>query len=225
MSTPSQRTPAQLLASIEALLQKRITEMAPHLHEHERRDAAQSARAEAWVAAQRYEPTYGTRFTSYVLPFLTGGIATYLRGETRQTKVAQHLGHAGMTRLAEEPDDFDLFHDTDEQLKGKLDELVQRQLAATALGLATAPADPESTLAEEQDRRIAAEILARGEAEATSAQRALVALWYREGRPLREVVEATGRSERSLRRDHDELLDGFHHKLVAAGITAPPREK
>lgn len=225
MPPSAARTPEQLLASVEALVHRRIHEMAPHLTPTEREDAAQCARREAWLAAQRYDTAYGTRFTTYAGSYITGGIAAYLRGETRQTKVAEQIRRAGTGYLAEEPDDFDILLDTDEQLAGRLDAIVNRQVTAMLFGMGTAPADPESTVAEERDRRLAAELVERGVAAARPEQRAIVDIWYRQGRPIRDVAAATGRSERSLRRDHEELLDRLHAKLAAAGITELPEEK
>lgn len=221
----TRRSPQDLLASVEALVHKRVNEMAPHLSERERADAVQSARAEAWQAALRYEPAYGTRFTSYAASYITGGIASYLRGETRQTKVKRHLAQAGMANMAETSDRFDLFADTDEEIGSKLAEVVERQLAAQMIGIGTAPPDPEASVMEEHDRRVAADVVERALVDATPGQRAIVEMWYRHGQPLRDVAAATGRSERSLRRDHDDLLDKLRMRLKAAGITKLPAER
>lgn len=222
---PPDRTPVQLLASVEALVHRRVQDMAPHLTEREREDAVQSARTEVWVAAQRYRTSYGTRFTTYAMPYITGGVAAYLRGETRQTKVIQHIRRHGAGYLAQEPDDFDLFHDTDEQIGARLQAAADRHVMAMVLAMGTAPADPESSVAEEADRVLAHRLVGEVVAKAPPVQQAYVEIWYRQGRPLRDVEAETGRSERSLRRDHDDLLHKLRGRLAAEDITELPEEE
>lgn len=222
---PPDRTPEQLLASVEPLIHRRIQEMAPHLTQRERDDAAQEARKEAWIAALRYRASYGTRFTSYAVPYITGGIATYLRGETKQSRIVQQLRRLGAEYLAEEPDDFDLFHDSDEQLGARLQATVNGHIMAMVLAMGIAPPDPEASVVEEADRAFASRLVDAVVATAPAPQQAIVELRYRQGRPMKDVEAATGRSERSLRRDHDELLAALRAALEAAGITEPPEEK
>ncbi len=222
---PPERTPAQLAASVEPLIHRRIQEMAPHLTQQEREDAAQSARAEAWIAAQRYRTSYGTRFTTYAVPYITGGVAAYLRGEVKQTRVIEQIRRRGAGHLAQEPDDFDLFHDTDEQIRARLQAAANDHVMAMVLAMGTAPADPESSVAEEGDRVLANRLVGEVVAKAPPVQQAYVEIWYRQGRPLKDVEAETGRSERSLRRDHEELIDKLRRRLAAVGITELPEEE
>jgi RNA polymerase sporulation-specific sigma factor len=219
---PLAPAPEQLVASVEKLIHQRIQEMAPHLTGQERQDAEQSAREQAWIAAQRYRRSYGTRFTTYAVPYITGGIATYLRGEVRQTKIKQAIRGQGIEYLAEEPDDFDLFHDTDEQLGARLQTAADRQVLAMLLAMGTAPADPESSVAEENDRALARRLVDEVVAAAPASQRAIRELRYRQGRPMKDVEAATGRDERTLRRDHNDLLHALRSRLEAEGITEKP---
>jgi RNA polymerase sigma factor (sigma-70 family) len=224
-NAPPDPTPKQLLASVEPLIHRRIQEMAPHLTQREREDAAQSAREQAWIAARRYSLSYGTRFTSYAVPYITGGIASYLRGETKQTKVVQRLRGLGAEYLAEEPDTFDLFHDTDAQIAARLQTAADRQISAMLLAMGAAPEEPEASVAEEVDRRLAERILEVVVEAAPPTQRAIVELRYRQGLTAKEMEAATGRSERSLRRDHNDLLDGLRAELLRVGVAELPEVK
>jgi len=224
-SAPPEPLPADLLASIEKLIQTRVTQMAPHLGEHERQDALQAARKEGWIAATRYDRSYGTRFSTFAVPHITGGIAGYLRGEVRQTKLKQRMWRLSAGYLAEEPDDFDVMYDDDATLAGRLQVAANRHVAAMALGLAQSPADPEEAASERRDRAIAAPIVARVLEQATPEQHAIVTLRYGEGRSMKDIAAATGKPARTLRWHHDKLLDALHAAIVAAGLDEPPGEE
>lgn len=219
---PPERSPEQLLASVEKLIHKRVQEMAPQLADHERQDASQMARKEAWIAALRYRASYGTRFTTFAVPYITGGIAAYLRGEVKQTNIKRRMRSLGAEYLAEEPDDFNVIYDDDATLAARLQIVANRHAAAMVLGLSQVPADPEEALAESKDRKVAARIASRVIAQATPSQKIIVRMRYGEGRPMKEIAVATGTPERTLRLHHEKLLDALHEKMEAAGITEPP---
>jgi DNA-directed RNA polymerase specialized sigma subunit len=219
---PRDPTPAELLEGVEKLIQKRVHEMAPHLDDRERADAAQSAREEAWKAAQRYRKSFGTRFTSYAVPYITGGVAKYLRGETRQTKVVEQARQAGSNYLAEEPDTFDLMYDDDAALEHRLESLAERLVLAMYTGLSAGPPDPEAAAEQKRERPLAAQIVAAALAQATPLEQAIKTIQYDQGGTMADVKAATGASESTIRRHHDAWLAGLRKLLEAAGIDAPP---
>lgn len=222
---PRERTPEQLLGSVERLIQSRVCEMAPHLYGPERDDAAQSARVEAWVAANRYSTAYGARFSTYVTPFITGAIASYLRGEVKQADIRRRARRLGCEYLAEEADDFDLFYDDDAKIAARLQTASDRIVAAMFCGLGGAPPLPGEAGIEKEERTIAARAVEAALLKVSPIQRKIFEDRYRQNRPMKDIAAEAGMPERTLRWHHEKLMDLLRDEMTAAGITELPEDE
>jgi RNA polymerase sigma factor (sigma-70 family) len=223
--SPRERTPEQLLGSVEQLIQSRVRDMAPHLFGAERDDAAQSARVEAWVAANRYSTAYGARYSTYVTPYITGAIASYLRGEVKQADIRRRARRLGGEYLAEEPDDFDLFYDDDARLAGRLQTAADRIVAAMVCGLGGAPPLPGEAGMEKQERTLAAQAVEAALVKASPIQRKIFEDRYRQNRPMKDIADEVKMPERTLRWHHEKLMDLLRDEMAAAGITELPEDE
>lgn len=221
---PPDRTPEQLLKSVEKLVQARVSAMAPHLSGPERDDALQSARVEVWTAANRYSTSYGTRFSTYAMPYITHGIADYLAREVKQASIRSRARRLGGEYLAEEPDDFNLTYDDDSKIAARLQTTSDRLVSAMVCGLGGAPPLPGESEGEREERVVAMQVLERVLSRAAPVQRKICEDRYRKNRPMKDIAEEIEMPARTLRWHHDKLLDLLREAMAAAGITELPED-
>jgi RNA polymerase sigma factor (sigma-70 family) len=173
-----------------------------------------------------WDKTTGTRFTTYIYPFIKGA----MKDEIRQRGRVQRTHHAIMREVeraqrefsATQSDEFDILHNTAQESQSQLDGNLSG-LAGRLVGTAVAKAEELLHQGTEEERVEALhhEGLAKTIREAVSQMKpALQRLWqqhYREGVKLEDYAKAEGVCLATAKNYHKRFRDKLEVILEAKG--------
>jgi RNA polymerase sigma factor (sigma-70 family) len=170
------------------------------------------------MAALRFDPSSGWRFSTYAYPYIAGRILDWLRKERRHQEVRGLRASASKRArdfAAETPDQFEVSGNEDDTNRGHLKTYAERLIAAMAAGVSAAPPDPE----ESEMHRLTVIAVRDAFATMSEAERKIYRLHYGEDKTLKEIAKALGVASITARRWHESLLDKIAARLHAEGVT------
>lgn len=214
-----------LVHEVSGLVRARVAERAPYARPEQREELLAWGHYGAVVAASRFDPALGVRFTSYAYGYIDGEILDCLRRDRQQSRLRRAASWAGRSFAAETSDRFDVIWDDEATNKRRLERYARQLVTSMVLGVVEAGDTLDDLAADVEDRRRAIEIVRGLYAALGEAERRLYALRYVEGLPMHEVAARLGVSLSTARRRHDALLDRMAAALVEGGVRElPPRE-
>ncbi|KYF84309.1 hypothetical protein BE20_51165 [Sorangium cellulosum] len=224
---PEPLSPEQQALVKEAIgiVRARVAFLAPHARPEQKEELLAWGHYGAVVAASRFEPAFGIRFTSYAYGFIDGEIRDCLHRERQQRRLYRAASWAARSFVAETSDRFDVVWDDDATNSDRLARYARHLVASMVLGVVEAGDTLDDAAVDAEDRRRGIEIV-RGVYDALGEEdRRLYALRYVEGLAMHAVAAGLGVSLSTARRRHDALLDHLAAALLEGGVTEmPPRE-
>ncbi|MGK4004215.1 sigma-70 family RNA polymerase sigma factor [Sorangium sp. So ce1036] len=214
-----------LVKDVIGLVRARVEQRAPYARPEQKEELLAWGHYGAVVAASRFDPALGVRFTTYAYGFIDGEILDCLRRERQQRRLQRAASWAARSFVAETSDRFDVIWDDEATNGARLADYARRLVGAMALGVVEAGDTLDDAAADVEDRRRAIELVRGAYAALGEADRRLYALRYVEGLPMHAVAAGLGVSLSTARRRHDALLDRLAAALLEGGVTEmPPRE-
>jgi RNA polymerase sigma factor (sigma-70 family) len=179
-------------------------------------------------AARTYRDELGL-FTDYARRRVDGAILDGVRAEAPHAKASRAAHRAAARLLSVYRDDFNAIGHEPAELSRRFEKMSDDVLTAAFLGaveeakLAPGGADQgeEIVIRREEHARALAMLEAATE-KLPSMQRQILALVYRERRPMTELTEVLGVSYATVRRHHDAALSGLRKRLEALGVMRAP---
>ncbi|XXX80205.1 sigma-70 family RNA polymerase sigma factor [Sorangium sp. So ce134] len=207
------------------LVRARVAAHAPHARPEQREELLAWGHYGAVVAASRFDPALGIRFTSYAYAYIDGEILDCLHRERQQRRLHRAASWAARSFVAETSDRFDVIWDDDATNSDRLAIYARHLVASMVLGVVEAGDTLDDAAVDVEERRRAIEIV-RGVYDALGEEdRRLYALRYVDGLPMHAVAAGLGVSLSTARRRHDALLDRLAAALLEGGVREmPPRE-
>ncbi|KYF75954.1 hypothetical protein BE11_23805 [Sorangium cellulosum] len=224
---PEPLSPEQqaLVKDAIGLVRARVAELAPHARPEQREELLAWGHYGAVVAASRFDPAIGNRFTTYAYGFIDGEILDCLHRERQARRLHRAASWAARSFVAETSDRFDVIWDDDATNRDRLARYARHLVASMVLGVVEAGDTLDDAAVDVEDRRRAIAIV-RGAYDALGDEdRRLYTLRYVEGLPMHAVAAGLGVSLSTARRRHDALLDRLAAALLEGGVSEmPPRE-
>ncbi|KYF92897.1 hypothetical protein BE17_21330 [Sorangium cellulosum] len=198
---------------------------APHARPEQREELLAYGYTGAVLAASRFDPARGVRFTSYAYSFIDGEIRDGLKWERKHRRLHVAASWAARSFVAETSDRFDVAWDDEATNSGRLRRYAMHLVKSMVLGVVEAGDTLDDTAADMEDRRRAIEIVRGVYAALDEAERHLYVLRYVERKVMEDVAAGLGVSVSTARRRHDALLDRMTAALLEGGVREmPPRE-
>lgn len=192
--------------SVERLVQMRVSAKLPWAKEpHQREEPAAAGRYGAALAAQRFQPRYGTRFSSYAILWIDGEITRWIEGEVAQSELKRHAAAVACEYLAEEPDTFEVACDEPPVTRAGVHGLARRFLGCLFAGVAMGPPDPEQAAISAERRAKVREALERLD----EGKRVVFEMKCVQGLKLGEIMDALDISDRTARRWFEEAMEAI----------------
>ncbi|EYF01072.1 sigma-70 family RNA polymerase sigma factor [Chondromyces apiculatus] len=194
--SPLTATQSRLLLSVERLVHKLVRECAPWAQQDVREDLVAAGRYGAAVAASRFDPDLGTRFTSYAVYYIVGEIRRSRDRDHRQHALRRRAMHTEVVLGAEAWGSWEVRHDAPGVHHEHAPDGAGPGTGAVCAGLAAGPPSPDEAFLTEETRALVKNAL--GELDA--AHRRMLQMRYDEDLKLEEIVAALGLSDRTVRR-------------------------
>ncbi|AUX23592.1 uncharacterized protein SOCEGT47_041190 [Sorangium cellulosum] len=211
-----------LVKDVIGLVRARVEQRAPYARPEQKEELLAWGHYGAVVAASRFDPALGVRFTTYAYGFIDGEILDCLRRERQQRRLQRAASWAARSFVAETSDRFDVIWDDEATNGARLADYARRLVGAMALGVVEAGDTLDDAAADVEDRRRAIELVRGAYAALGEADRRLYALRYVEGLPMHAVAAGLGVSLSTARRRHDALLDRMAAALLESGVREMP---
>jgi RNA polymerase sigma factor (sigma-70 family) len=212
-----------LVVEVRGLVVQEAQRLAPGARPVLREELYAHGMLMAAMAARRFDPSLPTRFSSYVVPWIRGGMTDVLRKEARYSRLIQAGRLAAREYLAEASDRIGVPLEDDEETLTRFEALASRLISAMVVGMCSEMPEPEEPpeerVAFEEARRAMQAALTR----LSKAESALLSLRFVQQRTHREIGKEMGADARTVRRHLDALLDKLRLRLAEAGITEAPR--
>ena len=212
-----------LVVEVRGLVVQEAQRLAPGARPVLREELYAHGMLMAAMAARRFDPSLPTRFSSYVVPWIRGGMTDVLRKEARYSRLIQAGRLAAREYLAEASDRIGVPLEDDEETLTRFEALASRLISAMVVGMCSEMPEPEEPpeerVAFEEARRAMQAALAR----LSKAESALLSLRFVQQRTHGEIGKEMGADARTVRRHLDALLDKLRLRLAEAGITEAPR--
>ncbi|WP_437977699.1 sigma-70 family RNA polymerase sigma factor [Sorangium sp. So ce295] len=220
--TPEQQA---LVAEAIGLVRARVAVYAPHVRPEQQEELLAYAYTGAVMAASRFDPAHGVRFTTYAYAFIDGEIRDGLHRERQHRRLHRAASWAARSFVAETSDRFDVAWDDEATNGGRLARYARHLVKVMVLGVVEAGDTLDDAAVDTEDRRRAIAIVRGAYDTLGEEDRRLYALRYVEGLPMHAVAAGLGVSLSTARRRHDALLDRMAAALLEGGVTEmPPRE-
>ena len=179
-------------------------------------------------AARTYRDELGL-FTDYARRRVDGAILDGVRAEALHARASRAAHRAAARVLSVYRDDFNAIGHDQAELSRRFEKMSDDVLTAAFLGaVEEAKRGPggegqgeESVIVHEEHARALAMLEAATE-KLPSMQRQILALVYREQRPMTELPEVLGVSYVTVRRHHEAALSGLRKRLEAMGVMRAP---
>ena len=179
-------------------------------------------------AARTYRDELGL-FTDYARRRVDGAILDGVRAEAPHARASRAAHRAAARLLSVYRDDFNAIGHDQAELSRRFEKMSDDVLTAAFLGaVEEAKRGPggegqgeESVIVHEEHARALAMLEAATE-KLPSMQRQILALVYREQRPMTELPEVLGVSYVTVRRHHEAALSGLRKRLEAMGVMRAP---
>lgn len=178
--------------------------------------------------APGFDDARGVLFTTYVFPYVDGAIRDAFRVEKNKSCVARAITREAQRWSSTQPDQFDIFHNTNEESRSALHEKA-RELASCLVATVGAEAarlqGSEEDMAERQAHALACSTM-QGKIEAMDLD--MQRLWqdhYTGDKTLTQIAEETGVPVITMRRRKKRFEQEVFGALYARGITEMPRAR
>jgi RNA polymerase sigma factor (sigma-70 family) len=179
-------------------------------------------------AARTFRDELGL-FTDYARRRVDGAILDGVRAEAPHARASRAAHRAAARLLSVYRDDFNAIEHDKAELARRFEKMSDDVLTAAFLGaVEEAKRGPggegqgeESVILHEEHARALAMLEAAME-KLPSMQRQILALVYREQRPMTELPEVLGVSYVTVRRHHEAALSGLRKRLEAMGVMRSP---
>lgn len=212
----------RVVEKVLPLIHKVVHELCGRAPAELRAEAAQEACVRAAVAATRYDrERFDTRFTSYVMPFITGAVHDVLLAERRRASEAAALSLGAREQLAETTDRFEVIWDPVDVNRARLLHAARHIVAAQWAGFGSA-ASNEELLVGAETRARARRVLLAALADLGPDERFVYEGHYVRGETFVAMAVEKGVATRTLRRHHDALLDRLGELFRREGLDESP---
>ncbi len=179
-------------------------------------------------AARTYRDELGV-FTDYARRRVDGAILDGVRAEAPHARASRAAHRAAARLLSVYRDDFNAIGHDQAELSRRFEKMSDDVLTAAFLGaVEEAKRGPggegqgEETVIVHEEHARALALLDAAMEKLPSMQRQILALVYREHRPMTELPEVLGVSYVTVRRHHDAALSGLRKRLEALGVMRAP---
>jgi len=179
-------------------------------------------------AARTYRDELGL-FTDFARRRVDGAILDGVRAEAPHARASRAAHRAAASLLSLYRDDFNAISHDKAELSRRFEKMSDDVLTAAFLGaVEDAKRGPggegegeESVILREEHARALA-LLDAATAKLPSMQQQILALVYREQRPMTDLPEVLGVSYVTVRRHHESALSGLRKRLEAMGVMRAP---
>lgn len=203
-----------------------IKQRAPGASKELRAELRAEALVDVALAAQRFDPTRGVSFTSYVMPWIWGAIEDYFDKERRHNTLRRAGLLAGREFIAERSHRVnwaELEEQTPEASEGAAVTLASRLFGSMMMGMAYEHEDREQDRVEQLAHKQVVEVTRAAFARMPAVQRRVVTMRFLGQQKLKVIAEELGIDERSVLRNLERALDRLRGEVAEAGFTEMPR--
>ena len=222
-------TPEQQALVVEArgLARWAIRQRAPHAPAKLREELCAEVLVDVTLAAQRFDPTRGTRFSTYVMPWIWGAIEDFFDKEARHNALLRAAALAARELTAERSGQRVDWAELSEQSPEESEEAAvahaSNLIGTMVAAMAYEHADPEDDVVEQIAHKQVIAATRAAFARMPKVQRRVITMRFLEQQGLRVIAEEIGMDERSVTRHLDRALDRLRAEMAEAGFTEMPR--